>query len=189
MSSEALRLFVALALPDSVRDELVRWRATAMGAVGGLRAVQRSDLHVTLCFLGSRPATDVAAVLEVCGEACAGMPAAALTLGAALWLPRRAPRVLSVALRDEGGRLGAVQAALSRGLAGAGLFAPEARPFVPHVTVARVRGGAHVRPGMLPEPAPGAFAGTTVTLYVSHLGPGGARYEPLGGIGLAGGPS
>ena len=181
MSEDRLRLFVALALPENVRCELSRWRP----AMEGLRFVAAQDLHVTLCFLGSLDAGAVPGVVRECG-AVAGMAAAPLTVGEALWLPRRAPRVLAVALHDRGGGLGAVQSRLAGALAQAGLYRPEARPFLPHATVARVRRGARVRAVALEDPPPVQFVGRELTVFRSRLGAGGARYEALGSVVLGG---
>ena len=88
------------------------------------------------------------------------------------------PRVLAVALEDRHGALGALQERVVERLAAAGRHDPEARPYLPHVTVARVRSGT--RPGdALAAPPPLAFDGAAVTLYRSRLQPSGARYEPL----------
>jgi 2'-5' RNA ligase len=57
---------------------------------------------------------------------------------------------------------------------------PERRAFRPHVTVGRVRRGERVRAAGLGPPAPDlAFHAPAVTLYRSHTGPGGSRYEAL----------
>ena len=64
-------------------------------------------------------------------------------------------------------------------LAAVGVFEPEARPFRPHVTVARLRRGATPPRAVAAAPEPLAFAGGPVVLFRSHPGRGGARYEPL----------
>ena len=102
-----------------------------------------------------------------------------LELGDGLLLPPRRARVLTVALADAGGALAALQAAVSAGLASAGLYEPEARPFRAHVTVARLRSGARAPRTLAAEPDALAFSGGAVTLYRSRLGRGGAVYEPL----------
>lgn len=86
-----------------------------------------------------------------------------------------------------------MQAAISAALAEAELYKPEKRPFWPHLTLARVRGGGGRRgapPAMPPfetEPAPASkLGGERVTLYRSHLSPGGARYERLASRRLRG---
>src|SRR5690348_10332235 len=53
---ERLRLFCALELPDGVLDGLVAWQDEAL-AQG--RPVSRENLHVTLAFLGHRPADEL----------------------------------------------------------------------------------------------------------------------------------
>lgn len=47
--SDTRRLFVGLALPPGLKDELV---ALQPQAGGGLRPVDRDALHLTLCFIG-----------------------------------------------------------------------------------------------------------------------------------------
>ena len=173
----SLRLFVALDVPAPARAALAAFRdAAADPAVW--RPVADASLHVTLAFLGHRPDADAAAVADVLAglEQRAAPPAA---LGAALLLPPRRARVLTVALADEGGALAAVQADVAGALAAAGLYTPEARPFRPHVTVARLRSGARAPRAVAAEPEPLAFAAGPVVLYRSHLGRGGAAYEPL----------
>jgi 2'-5' RNA ligase len=177
-SDERVRLFVALALPEPVRDELVRWRGEALRDVRGLRLLAPEALHVTLCFLGWRWEGEVSGIAEAC-ESVANIPAMPLALGESLWLPARRPRVLAVEVGDPTGELGRVHAKLSAALSGGGWYRPEARPFLAHVTVARARGDARVKRTELVAPESPSFDGSLITLYRSRLGGGGARYEPL----------
>jgi 2'-5' RNA ligase len=64
-------------------------------------------------------------------------------------------------------------------MAEAGLYELEARPFRPHVTVARLRPGARPPRDVAASPERVAFRGGPVVLYRSHVRRGGARYEPL----------
>ena len=180
-----VRLFVALDLPGGVRDELVAWRQPILQDQPGLRAVGLESLHVTLCFIGSRPAAEIEPIAGAC-RSVAGLPARSLRLAEAVWLPARRPRVLAVALEDLDGGLSRVQAGLSALLAERCDYRPEQRPFLPHVTVARVRRGVRIASEQLPAPARLRFAAETVTLFRSHIGPGGAHYEPLDSVPLAG---
>ena len=93
-----------------------------------------------------------------------------------MWLPPRRPRVLAVELGDADGRLGDVQVALSDALHAGGWYTPEARPFLAHVTVARVPGSYADPPARasVPQSEPGGFTGSCVTLFRSHLGSAGA---------------
>jgi 2'-5' RNA ligase len=155
-----------------VRAACARWRDTVVGPRPALRPVGDESLHVTLSFLGTRgaeEARDLAEALEGCAR-----PAGGLAIGAGRWLPPRRPRVLALELDDTRGELGALQAAVADALGDR-----EPRPFLPHVTVARVRGGQRVRPDPLPPAPPLAFAAAALTLYRAHTAPGGAAYEPL----------
>jgi len=166
-----LRLFVALDLPDDVRDALAAAGRDADGE--RWRPVKPEALHVTLAFLGSRPPGDVEKIAPV---VLAETRAPELTLGDVLLLPPRRARVLTVEVR---GPLAELQARVSAGLEAAGVYTPEARPFRAHVTIARLR--PRVRPPRAAplDLAPMAFRGPSVTLYVSRLHPSGATYEPL----------
>jgi RNA 2',3'-cyclic 3'-phosphodiesterase len=186
-----VRLFVALDLPAAVRTELAGWAARQLGGVAGARLLDAESMHVTLCFLGGRDAEEVEAIARALRVA-AGTAPAPLSLGAPLWLPRRRPRVAAVQLRDREGARGAsagvaaLQSALAAELARAGWYEREARPFLAHVTVARAgKGGLPTPPELTPPPAI-RFTAETVSLYRSHTGPAGARYEPMATVRLEG---
>jgi 2'-5' RNA ligase len=180
---ERARLFAALELPELVRDALIGWRLAALEGVSGLRALPSDHLHVTLCFLGWQPVSQIEAVAEACGRLKAtGLPE--LALDEALWLPPRRPRVLAVRLQDDLGRLTAIQAELSVLLQNGGWYEPERRPYLPHVTLARAGRSGRVASSPLPTPPALSFAAPRLTLFRSRLTPGGARYEALAGIEL-----
>jgi 2'-5' RNA ligase len=175
--AERARLFVALDLPVEARGALERWRSGVLREVAGLRPVAPDGLHATLCFLGWRAVDEIEQIGAACVAAAGGLRAPLLSLGAALWLPARRPRVLAVRLSDASGALAGVQASVSAALSGGDWYAPEVRPFLAHVTVARVSGHARVRATELEPPGHLEFRGPAVTLYRSRLGRGGARYE------------
>ena len=202
-----LRLFVALELPESVRAATAAWAASELGAIGSLRPVRVDGLHVTLCFLGSTAGAEVEAIGACCRGACAGHGPLRLSIGGLLALPRRRPRAVTVRVGDERhGELIELQRGLAGALAAGGWYRPEPRPFLAHVTVARVRSGARLdaralqerpglgRPGLgqpglgvapLAEPLPSAFTADVVTLFESRTQPGGAVYLPRARIELA----
>lgn len=187
VSDDRVRLFVALELPGEVRSALSGWARAHTAGLGRLRLIEPESLHVTLCFLGLRPAAEVTEIGDACRHAASGHPAATLTVGDALWLPRRRPRLLGVALGDdEHGGLAATQAALSGALTEGGFYEPETRPFLAHVTVARVARDARIRSPDLPAPEATRFSAARVTLFESQLGRGPARYEALATVTLSG---
>jgi 2'-5' RNA ligase len=172
------RLFVALTLPDDVRGALEAWQAESLAGLTGLRPVAPDALHVTLCFLGSQDVGQIDPILATCRTAVTS-PVAGLSLGRPLWLPARGPRVLAAGVNDPDRALAEAQESLSAALSSGGWFTPEARPFLAHVTVARVRRGVRVQPVELPAPPAVPFDRGRVTLYRSWLGRGRARYEAL----------
>jgi 2'-5' RNA ligase len=185
-ASERVRLFVALELPEDVRGALLSWAREQSAGVAQLRMVGAESLHVTLCFLGPRPAEEVDAIAGAYRRAVAGLRAPELTVAEAVWLPPRRPRVLAVQLTDGAARLSAVQSAASSALMAGGFYAPERRPFLAHVTVARVRREARIAPRVLDPPMMPSFIAGEVTLFRSRLGQGPARYEALVTETLAG---
>jgi 2'-5' RNA ligase len=183
VSERALRLFAALELPPTAVAALAAFPADPEV----WRRVPAESLHVTLAFLG---ATDAALVPALGAALAAGVgerSAPRLAFAGPLLLPPRRPRVLSVALADPDGSLAALQAQVSAGLAATGAYAPEDRPFRPHVTVARLRPRARAPRSVEAALPPLEFAGTAVTLFSSRTAPQGARYEALTRIPLRSG--
>ena len=180
----SLRLFVALELPEAVRSALVAFRDAAADPLLW-RPVAPEAIHLTLAFLGRRPASDVPAIDRVLRDG-AGAEAVAprLALGSALLLPPRRARVLCAVVADPDGTLSALQARVSDGLAGAGVYVPEKRPFRAHATVARLRPRARAPRSLDAAPEPLEFAGEALTLFESRLHPSGARYEALARVKL-----
>lgn len=181
------RLFVALDLPQEAVAALAAWRQPVLRVHDLLRPVRRDSLHVTLCFLGWLDEDVIAPLSVLVATASARVGSVpALALGEPLWLPRRRPRALAIGVADREGALARLQRSLSERLADDGWHEPERRPYLPHVTVARVRGnGPALRRMGLPAVPELSFGGAAVTLYRSLLHPSGARYEPLFRNGLA----
>jgi RNA 2',3'-cyclic 3'-phosphodiesterase len=177
-----MRLFIALDLPVDVRTALAAWVEAA--APAPVRRVPVDNLHVTLAFLGTRSRDEAAAAGALLPALVRPLPQ--LRTDGALWLPLRRPGVLTVALEaDE--TLAALQAELVAGLSSAIGFVAEPRRFRPHVTVGRVARGTRIDTrDALDPPAPDLrFGAHALTLYRSHTGPQGARYERISGVELA----
>jgi RNA 2',3'-cyclic 3'-phosphodiesterase len=173
-----VRLFAALELPGDAVQALVAFRRAAADEEVW-RAVPDESLHVTLAFMGPRDPAAIEPAGAVLRGAVAETSAPRLALAGPLLLPPRRARVLCAALDDPDGTLAALQSRVSDGLASAGLYEPEARPFRPHVTVARLRPRARPPRQVETSPDPVAFAATAVTLFASRLHPSGARYAAL----------
>jgi 2'-5' RNA ligase len=181
------RLFVAVDPPADACEELTTWARTAIRGLGprgggsaGVRVLDPELLHVTLCFLGSRPVEEIAAIDQAL-EGCA-MPVGELSIGAPLWLPPRRPRALAVEVRDdpEGG-LAALHETLLDALARACGWHEERKRFRAHVTLARMRDGPRgsAAARVLPATPALSFTPASIVLYRSWLSPAGAAYEAL----------
>ena len=75
---ERLRLFCALRLPADAIEELSRWQAGVFAGVAGVRVLAPEQLHVTLAFLGSRPAGELEAIAAELREAARAAPGVVL---------------------------------------------------------------------------------------------------------------
>ena len=64
---ETLRLFFGLPLPYDVADRSVDWQRDGL-AGERVRLLPREHLHVTLAFLGSRPATELPSLRQPCAR-------------------------------------------------------------------------------------------------------------------------
>lgn len=176
---ERLRLFVALPLPDDARARLAEWQLASLVPLGSARLVAPANLHLTLAFLGARPAADVQPVRSELREAA--RDAVRPRLRALRYRETRS--VGMVVLDDDGGHASRLALDVAGRLEGAGLYRPERRPWLPHVTVLRFR----LRPGLRPDPPDlGEVSPSEVALYHSVLRRTGAQYEiresvPLGG--------
>jgi RNA 2',3'-cyclic 3'-phosphodiesterase len=188
LKSPRLRLFVALELPDAVREPLIEWRERALGAVPEARLVAGSSLHVTLVFLGYQYERDVDRIARLCfGEPAGGFE---LRSSGVVGVPRSRPRLYALGLDDAGDALGAWQGELSERLDAAGLYEPEKRPFWSHVTLARGKRNRSLPrledPPALPPELERPFVPERTTLYRSTLTPRGAVYDALAGMEVGG---
>ena len=196
-TTPSARLFLALDLPDAVREGIADWQGEAL-ADPALRPIKADGLHVTLCFLGHRPEHAIGEIEQILA-AVEPRPVPLRFLAEPAALPRGRPGLYALGAESE--TAVALQAELSVALVAAGLYEPEKRRFWPHVTVARVRserleprkgerrGKGRPRrvsnpPGSLPKRLCEPFGAVRLALYRSILKPQGAEYESLAGVDL-----
>jgi len=172
----AARIFVAVPLPDELRMALAD--CLRPFDIPG-KVVSAQNWHITLRFLGWTDDVAFDRMLAFLDETDFG-PGFDVRLGemGAFPRPRRATVIWLAASRGLN-RLEELAAAAEEAAQSAG-FGPEDRPFRAHLTLSRVRPAEDVSD--LVESFPGADLGwrcESVVVYRSHLGRGGARYEPL----------
>jgi 2'-5' RNA ligase len=181
VGDERLRLFLGLRLPEPVLDAVETWQREHLERPG-IRPVPREHLHVTLAFLGHRPAGELDAILGELRAAAAEAPPD-LRLAPAGYRETRS--VAMILLEDLGGGATALAEDLQGRLEALGAYRREARPWLPHLTVARFR----ERPRLggergLEPPAMGTLVPSDAAAYLSRLRPAGAKYEVLESVAL-----
>lgn len=174
-----MRLFVALDLPEDLRDGLM----AVQDGLGLGREVPEDNLHLTLAFLDDQPMQVAEQVHDMLSALRA--PQVALRVRGAELFGGGQPSLIA-AMVERSTALVGVQAKVAQAVRLAGVDLPRRR-FRPHVTLVRF-------PRHLPDVAPvrigrwlaahgdlaldGGMAGQ-VTLYRSHLHAEGPIYEAL----------
>jgi 2'-5' RNA ligase len=197
------RLFLAVPVPDDVRELVASLTDELAARDWPVRWVTAGSAHLTLHFLGETP-PERAELLRL------GLPAVVSrhqpfnlrTAGLGVFPNQRRPRVLWLGLHGPVHRLNTLQQSIGGALRDLD-FAPDDGEFHPHITLGRVRDSG--TPAMplreLPEqirhllalrgidapeaPAPRPLPVQEVELVRSHLSHAGARYETIARFPLA----
>jgi 2'-5' RNA ligase len=184
--AKASRLFVAFSVSDAALDEVDRaiepWRARFPEA----RWVPRENMHVTLKFLGrTLPSLETWVRQQIGPVAAAHGPVAARLTGLGSFPSAARAREMWMGIEDHEGAFARLAAALDAALKDS--FAPETRPFSPHLTVARSDLPLKLDAGSTRTPVePVGFRVEEIVLYRSHLGRPAPRYEPVATYALEG---
>jgi 2'-5' RNA ligase len=173
------RLFIGIPVAPEVRDGLEAYLRATFGERLPGRAVPPANWHLTLRFLGD---TDAERHRRLTDE-LRGMepgPPFALSLERLGAFPRAArASVLWVGAGDGADELRALAAKAEAAAVRAG-FAPEPKPFSPHLTVSRVNPPADLRRAIeSAAPFGGRMSVDGIVLFRSHLGGGPPRYERM----------
>jgi len=134
------RVFVAVPLSPAVREAAAGARAAFAAHADRCRWVSPRQLHLTLAFLGDITTAQMADAVDAARAAAASAaPFLVAFAGVGAFPSLAAPRVLWVGVAAGDDRLAALAGALEAALR-ARRFAPDPRPFAPHLTLARARG-------------------------------------------------
>jgi 2'-5' RNA ligase len=188
-TKRSLRIFCAVDLPEDVRVRVAahisRLREAAAASSLKISWERAEKLHLTLKFLGELETERVAALTRAAESAAERVEKFTLTLAETGAFPASGnPRVLWLGLRDETNRLAALHERLEEECVREN-FPREARPFHPHITLARIRIPnasarhlAKLHRETLFEPA--SFNVNEFIVMQSQLGTAnGSRYTPL----------
>jgi RNA 2',3'-cyclic 3'-phosphodiesterase len=186
------RVFFGFAL--SPRDRIIveraqqwlRERLLSAGAQRTVHWVTPGDFHLTLRFIGVVPTGAVPAHERALARALAGAAPVTLEVEGLLGFPgSERARTLVLGLRDPALQLGAMARRLEHELARLGI-APEPRPLVPHVTLARVSPALDCAAlGDVSRHHDSKIMLSRLCLFESRGGRADARYVPLSVLELA----
>jgi 2'-5' RNA ligase len=168
-----MRLFVALALPDEIAAPLV----LIQGGVPGARWAERSQLHLTLRFIGEADGLEARAIDDALLTIDA--PAFSIALKGVGQFGGRNPNALWAGVAPNAALMH-LQRKIESALQRVGV-APDTRKFTPHVTLARLKAAPTRRVMDYVSDhalyASQAFAIGAFILYSSQLTPNGSLYR------------
>jgi RNA 2',3'-cyclic 3'-phosphodiesterase len=194
-----MRLFIAIDIPDEVRQRIARFMEGVRGFAPEAKWVSPESFHITLKFIGEKAPEDAERTKQVLRNIQAG-PLDISFRGYGFFPTMNKARVFWTGIEaDE--RLPQLASAVDEATATLGISREKAA-FTPHLTLARARDGSprgasgspRPRPGdrprgtfahmqeklqALPSPEFGTMTATEFFLYESKLSPQGAHYTKL----------
>lgn len=179
---EKIRLFVAIDLPEEVKDVLTE-TAVALAQNIPNRAVRwvgREQMHLTLRFLGDTAVSQLPRLQDELAQLAAKYQVFQLRLkGTGAFPNQKRPRVVWTGLAGDLAPLQKMQAELEDRVVMMG-WEREKRPFNPHLTLGRVKDAGPVqRLNWDVKLAEVKFGVTAVHLVQSELRPSGAVYTVM----------
>lgn len=192
-STALLRLFVAIALPEPIRDEIIRGRQELQPLVPQdvVRWTRSDQFHLTLRFLGDVPADGIEDLKKTVSNVCRNARPLSLRAEGVGFFPNpRSPRIIWVGINDQEGHLAALQQQIETAV---GPLSPEPgeKNFTGHVTLGRLK---NPRPTDTRDLAAwaqsfekrrfGEWTADEIEIIRSELSPAGARYASLAAFRL-----
>ncbi len=194
-----MRIFVALDIDEVIRKRIQLFIDGVRGFAPDARWVRSESLHVTLKFIGNKPAVEVDAIREAVARIRADIVDINFR-GYGFFPTPTAARVFWLGV-DADSRLTLLARSVDDITATLGVPAEE-HAFSPHLTLARRGGGSGTprrqnsdgsnqvfqrlqqRLGALPVPEFGTMTAREFFVYESQLGRGGSRYTKIGRVEL-----
>jgi 2'-5' RNA ligase len=140
-----MRCFMAIKVAEPVRKMILRVQEVLRRADADVRWVAEETLHLTLKFCGDLDEDRVARLEELLAiEAGRWRPLALDYAGVGTFPDRGAPRVVWVGATGDVERLTGLAVAVERHAEAVGV-GPERFPFVPHLTIGRVKSDRNVK--------------------------------------------
>ncbi len=189
-----LRLFVAIAVPDIVKDSIERAQRELRAVSGdqAIRWAKRDQFHLTLKFLGAVELLKVADLAAALRAATADSgPLQLEAAGIGMFPDARRLRVVWAGVQDRAHGLVDLQRRVERATAPFTAEPPEPH-FTGHVTLGRCRKIGRAEARALAAAAEtmtrrsfGRWTADRIEIVRSELGPAGSRRTVLEALGLA----
>ena len=137
---EQIRSFIAIELPAELKLGLIQLEAQLkLDKQPWVKWVNPDSIHLTLKFLGNIAVDSTGEITRVMEESVRGIPPFRLEVkGLGVFPNLRRVQVVWVGINGEVDKLSQLQKSIESNLTPLG-FAPESRPFTPHLTLARLR--------------------------------------------------
>jgi 2'-5' RNA ligase len=137
---EQVRAFIAIELPDELKAGLGRLQSRLRtGNQPWVKWVDPHSIHLTLKFLGNIATDKIGEIIEVIEHSAQGISPFHLEVQELGVFPNLSRvQVAWVGIKGEIDKLRQLQQRIESNLGPLG-FAPELRPFTPHLTLARLR--------------------------------------------------
>jgi RNA 2',3'-cyclic 3'-phosphodiesterase len=187
-----LRTFVAVEIPDSVRQRAMDLIAQCEALGVEAKWVGAEAMHVTLQFLGNVRENHIPMICRAIGRAVCDLPPFDVVChGVGAFPNPQRPRVLWIGMTTGREELIQLQGRVTKALDELG-FRGEARRFEPHVTVGRLRSAANQAADLAEFIAArqdfdgSVFDVSEVLVFSSELQKTGPRHEVLGRAELQG---
>jgi 2'-5' RNA ligase len=187
-----VRLFTAVEIDPAAREQIAAAQhalARSLGAAADdFRFVNPAQMHLTIVFIGSVEADQAPALVDAMSRALPVSPFRMSFADPGAFPARGSARVLWLGVRDTAGELAEMHRLVTCRLEPLGI-ALETRPYVPHLTLARLRhsDGRRRRPAIDRGVAVSATTAVErVSLFSSQLTPQGSRYGKLATAPLVG---
>jgi len=188
-----MRTFIAIELPDQIKDKLAELQALLKKSGADVKWVKPDNIHLTLKFLGEIDEEKAIKVAEIMEDTARGAQQFQINLSSCGAFPKiEFPRVIWVAIDPGDLEAKALSKDLEEKIEKLGI-PKEERPFSAHITIGRVRsllnkdklikalkeaesyfGGKNI-----------GFGVTKITLFKSALGPSGPSYAALKEVNIA----
>jgi 2'-5' RNA ligase len=187
---DRIRAFIAVNIPNEIRDGLADMRRQLKRSGADARWVKPNNIHLTLRFLGNDVPVQIAdAIGESLRDSLAPIERFGITVRGLGAFPNVAkPRVVWIGIEPLDGPLQELHGAVEDAVEKAG-WPREDRPFNPHLTLGRIKSQSHV--GKLRQTlekeinaAIGHMVVDSVALIRSELTPNGPVYETLTTVAL-----